>query len=484
MMTSGTMMTVAMVLLCLIFGTASRIRTNEVQEVMDGGQEHWKYAAVGKDLEDFVRNVEKNREVFHAHSLLEYNASLVQNGYKYATFCPEKWRDRVENKGVFVGGGAFGKVYVAKVDCSPTPATVAIKVQKKDAETLAEARLMQELDHPNLVKAFDHEDGPGAGKLSLLMEAAGGGTFEKIASLSKTEKARLIYEALEGVSALHDKGLVHSDLKPENILLSSNCRESKCHSKLADFGLTIQENGRHYIAGSPLWMAPEMIRSHRPRKSNDMWSMGVVVFEILKGERPRFLQNARTVEGLMLSITNQRKGYTPQDSSLGEKLLKGLLQPDPVWRDTARQAADVAKEWWQSLSRGAYEDMGRPRLPVCWYSCRTAGCAAKKKNCYQRSIDDGAVCIGSAADAGPQNNRLIEITIRNRLVGPLGFTTDTGNHGLVTKVHAGSRAAWAGLRVNDVIKEIQGVPWTSLTMDKRQEIIRFASAVTLGIVRR
>jgi len=213
--------------------------------------------------------------------------------------------------------------------------------------------------------------------------------------------------------------------------------------------------------------------------------MAVIVYEVLKGERPRFLQNARTLDDLLFAIKHQREGYIAKGSSLGEKLLQGLLQPDPDLRYTARKAADKAKEWWQSLSLGADADGSRrPQLPACWYSCRSARCATQKKNCYQLSPDSAAECTGSAADAGPERNRLIEITIRNRHSGLLGFTTDRRKEGLVTKVDQRSRAAKAGLRVNDEIKEIQGVPWTSLTMQQRQEIIRFDSAVTLGITRR
>lgn len=147
---------------------------------------------------------------------------------------------------------------------------------------------MEGMDHPFVVKAFQHADGPKAGQFSLLMEAASGGDLENGARLAEGQKAWLLYETFLGVGYMHGKRLVHADLKLENVMLSEKCgsKGDRCHSKVADLGLTCSTatsgdcNG---IAGTPIYMSPGLVTAGKRTQPDDLWALGVMTHQLTKG---------------------------------------------------------------------------------------------------------------------------------------------------------------------------------------------------------
>lgn len=90
---------------------------------------------------------------------------------------------------------------------------------------------------------------------------------------SRLPELRLMFVQLAGgVNHVHDRGIIHRDLKPENVLLSSNGSV-----KIADFGLACAESFRGGPAGTPAYMAPEVLNGASCTKSSDMWSLGVIL---------------------------------------------------------------------------------------------------------------------------------------------------------------------------------------------------------------
>jgi len=295
---------------------------------------------------------------------------------------------------------------------------------------------------------------------------------------------------------MHDYNLIHSDLKPDNILLSGKCGGSKlCHSKVADFGLTIEDvPGKHDgLAGSPLWMSPEACKTYKRSKSNDLWAMGVIVHEMITGTRPSFLLGAGNVDALLRKIAGQKHAYQPKSHNPREILLSKLLVPDPRNRINAKEAAALAKKWWLSFGNSNAVQLPVPALPSCWDSCVLAGCAKKGKKCSEK---EGGVA-GCGEDEGPDDQAddgLIDIAIKKGYQGKLGLTTWTRDYtlpkpykleeGRVVKVLPGSPAEKAGLKEGDLIKTIQSRPWGDYTYDKRLQIIMYDPTVSLGVVRR
>ena len=200
-------------------------------------------------------------------------------------------RYRVER---ILGEGGFGVVYLAHDDQLQRP--VAIKVphprlvsRPKDAEGyLAEARTVAKLDHPHIVPVYDvgsTEDCP-CFVVSKFIEGC------TLAQRIKANRPSLA-EAMEQVATValalhyaHHKGLVHRDIKPGNILL-----DQEGTAYVADFGLALREQdvgkGPTY-AGTPAYMSPEQARreGHRVDGRSDIFSLGVVFYELLVGRRP------------------------------------------------------------------------------------------------------------------------------------------------------------------------------------------------------
>jgi phosphorylase kinase gamma subunit/serine/threonine-protein kinase Chk2/calcium/calmodulin-dependent protein kinase I len=167
-------------------------------------------------------------------------------------------------------------------------------------ELKEEARLMQQLDHPNIVKIFDtfHSEH----SIHLVMELlTGGDLFDRIVErgrYSETNARRIMGKILSAVQYLHAKQIIHRDLKPENILLVDANDDTDI--KITDFGLAKKANhdGLKTFCGTPQYFAPEVLKRKgstlgigRYGTSADMWSLGVVLYILLSGTFPFHEEN-------------------------------------------------------------------------------------------------------------------------------------------------------------------------------------------------
>lgn len=203
---------------------------------------------------------------------------------------------------------------------------------------------MYSLNHPHIIKLVNHFE--TSSHVYLLMEfAPGGHVYNKMLSspnrrLPEKMAAKVIFELGLALHYIHTKSIIHRDIKPENILLGKdNC------AKLADFGWSNFEEKskkRKTYCGTVDYLAPEMAdRNHKHNHMIDIWSLGVLIFELLTGKAPFSPEEQQGTTMTKLERATKQNiiklNYQfPSDFPLYAKdLVKKVLQLDPKKRLTA-----------------------------------------------------------------------------------------------------------------------------------------------------
>ncbi|MCA8948643.1 MAG: serine/threonine protein kinase, partial [Planctomycetes bacterium] len=236
-----------------------------------------------------------------------------------------------------LGGGTFGLVFKARKESIGKD--YAIKFLKLDDDAVRDAVLREldavqhfaQLDHPNLVQIEDR--GEVDGIPFLIMQFAGHTTLRDriedcrgAAVGCRDEVLPLFLQACRGVAALHAHSLVHFDLKPANVFLKGNV------ARVGDYGLSkLVAHARGTLSmgrGTPTYMAPEILQRRGDHRS-DVYSLGVMLYEILTGAVPfsgesewHVLQQHETAE------PEWPIGLTPHERAV----LQRCLQKDPAAR--------------------------------------------------------------------------------------------------------------------------------------------------------
>lgn len=202
-------------------------------------------------------------------------------------------RYRIE---ALLGRGGMGDVYRAE-QLEPVRRTVAIKLLRRrrlDARHLAyfevERQLLAQMRHPAIAQVFD-ADTTADGHPFLAMEFIAGSPLTRFCeehALSLRQRIELMIRVCEGVQHAHQKGVVHRDLKPGNLLVDQV--DGRALPKIIDFGIATASSmaeGRE-VAGTPDYMSPEQAGGDQSLVDtrSDVYSLGVVLYEVLTGQRP------------------------------------------------------------------------------------------------------------------------------------------------------------------------------------------------------
>jgi len=230
-----------------------------------------------------------------------------------------------------IGQGCFGKVFKGRRKY--TGQIVALKFiskrgkSDKDIQNLRlELGILQRLDHPNIIRLLDHFETNS--DFVVVTEFAYGELFEIFQadkSLPEDEIRRIARQLVKALNYLHSQKIIHRDMKPQNVLVGPGDRV-----KLCDFGfarvMSTHTTVLTSIKGTPLYMAPELVQERPYDCSADLWSLGVILYELYVGKPPFFTNSLISLIHLIV----ENPVVYPDDMSPDFKaFLQGLLQKDP-----------------------------------------------------------------------------------------------------------------------------------------------------------
>nr|QCH00481.1 CBL-interacting protein kinase 14 [Vitis amurensis] len=248
-----------------------------------------------------------------------------------------------------IGEGTFAKVKLAVN--TENGQYVAIKIIDKHMvmennlifQVQREIRTMKLLHHPNIVRI--HEVIGTKTKIYIVMEYVSGGQLSDkmsyVKKLDEQDARKHFQQLIDAVDYCHGRGVYHRDLKPENLLL-----DSKGNVKVSDFGLSALRKPGDVLStacGSPCYVAPELLANRGyDGAAADIWSCGVILFELLAGYLPF---DDRNLMSLYKKITKAEytcpEWFTPSQT----KLISRILDTNPRRRISIAEI--VEDEWFQ-----------------------------------------------------------------------------------------------------------------------------------------
>lgn len=232
-----------------------------------------------------------------------------------------------------IGKGAFSNIY--KGYDKRTKKLVAIKeicldtISKYKDSIKRETKIMKNLDHPNIVTLYDTIIDDTTDNIYLVLEYFGRGDFSKFLKkrpLKEKFAKKYLKQLASGLKYLLENKIIHRDLKPQNILVSS-----LGDIKITDFGFARYFDNDMIIqtvCGSPMYMAPEIMKKKKYDFKSDLWSVGIIFYEMLVGKTPF---KAKNIFDLMRQI-EKNNIKLPDDIYVSpdcKDLLFKLLKKEP-----------------------------------------------------------------------------------------------------------------------------------------------------------
>ena len=229
-----------------------------------------------------------------------------------------------------LGSGAYGRVYLVRHN--ETKEEYALKViEKKKLRNMYEnfdiiyneIKIQSKLEHPNIIKLYSMDETDN--EINIIMEYAKNGNLYQLITRNKTgfsEKIAFQYfiQVVNAVYFLHENQIIHRDIKPENLLIGENNT-----IKLCDFGWAknLSLKNRSSYCGTVEYMAPEIIESENYDYSVDIWSLGILLYELLMGHSPF---KDKTTKNTIVNIKLHELKFDKEISEDCKDLINKLLE--------------------------------------------------------------------------------------------------------------------------------------------------------------
>jgi eukaryotic-like serine/threonine-protein kinase len=326
-----------------------------------------------------------------------------------------------------LGAGGMAEVFLAHDRILGRD--LALKVLREDfakdagfvARFRREAVSAAALNHPHVVQVYDQgrsEDG----RLYIAMEHVPGGSLSDLitrrGALEPAEAAKLAWQVAEALGAAHERGIVHRDVKPQNVLLGE-----AGEAKVADFGIafaasTSTTSGTNRVFGTASYMSPEQAMGERVGPASDLYSLGVVLYEMLTGTLPFEAEGALAMA--MKHVTEEPIAPRERDPHVPEAmeaLVMGLLAKDP--EDRYPSAAEELAEDLRKAREG-------PPL--------TFAGAARYPETQREFVSTGGGAHPDSSESAPRRKRpmaigLVALAALMALLGAFGWNLTGAREG-------------------------------------------------------
>ena len=238
-----------------------------------------------------------------------------------------------------IGQGMSGRV--ARAHDPLINRIVAVKLLSQDfahgaarEQFIQEARVVGQLSHPSIITLHDMGVEESSATPYLVLEFIEGQPLDQILSKGSVPYPKACDWAADVASALnavHRKGVIHGDVKPANILITDDDRV-----KLTDFGIARLQNRDEHgapLMGTPAYWCPEQLLGKPQNARSDIFSLGIVLYEMVTGQRPFEGQSLRAICGQILSATPLAPSLSnPSIPTTLDEVIERCLSKDPLGR--------------------------------------------------------------------------------------------------------------------------------------------------------
>ena len=281
-----------------------------------------------------ISHKNKNTSPFITKGTMTLGKVVYDETYSLKNFKPviENGRDKV------IGTGAYGKVFLAINKYDNKYYAIKHMIKKdlyKALKTLkgiyTEIDIQSRINHPNIIKLLFVKE--RSESFDLVMEFAKYGNLytyiKKNSYLTEEKSFKFFIQVVNAIYFLHKNDLIHRDIKPENILLFDDC------AKLCDFGWCARLEGgnRETFCGTAEYMSPEMVNKEEYSKDIDIWSLGILLYEMIHGHSPFKPNKAKfNINDIIDNIKIQDLKFNGNISKECKELIVHLLDRDVTKR--------------------------------------------------------------------------------------------------------------------------------------------------------